>query len=50
MAKKHVKPKRDLSSQIAHLERSIRHFGDSDGSRQAILDKLKNGSKPNDQP
>lgn len=34
------KKKRTRAEQIAHLERSIKKFGDADGTRTAALDKL----------
>ena len=35
------KSKRTKPEKIAHLERSIRKFGDSEGDRKAKLDELK---------
>lgn len=39
------KNKRSKSEKIAHLERSIRKFGDFGGDRSKKLDELKGGTK-----
>ena len=36
-----LKSRRTISELIAHLERSIRRFGDSDGKRTKLLISLK---------
>jgi hypothetical protein len=34
------KQKRSKEAKAAHIRRSIRKFGDSDGSRKSVLEKL----------
>jgi hypothetical protein len=45
MKSKQTKSNRSKKEAILHLERSIRRFGDSDGTRKAALEKLKKESK-----